>query len=74
MNASKIIGAILLVVSLGIGYIGISKIADNTKEINFLGIKINASNESGQKQGYIYLGLGIVLFAGGIYTLTRSKK
>ena len=74
MNASKIIGAILLVISLGIGYIGINKIADNTKEVNFLGIKINASNESGQQQGYIYLGLGIVLFAGGIYALTRSKK
>lgn len=74
MNASKIIGAILLVISLGIGYIGISKVADNTKEINLLGIKINPSNESGQQQGYIYLGLGIVFFAGGIYTLTRAKK
>lgn len=74
MNSSKIIGVILIVVSLGIGYIGFNKIADNTKEINFLGIKIDASNESGKQQGFIYLGLAIVLFAGGIYTVNKTKK
>ncbi len=74
MNTSKIIGGILILISLGIGYIGFQKIADNTKEINFLGIKINASNESGKQTGFIYCGLAIVLFAGGIYTLNKSKK
>ncbi len=74
MNSSKIIGAILIIISLGIGYIGFNKIADNTKEINILGIKINASNQSGQQQGIIYSGLAIVLFAGGVYTLNRSKS
>ena len=74
MNASKVIGALLLLVSLGVAYIGIRKIADNTKQINFLGVKFEASNESGKQQGYIYLGLGIVLFAGGIYTLNKAKN
>lgn len=74
MNTSKIIGAILIIISLGFGYIGFNKVADNTKSVNFLGIKIDASNESGKQQGFIYLGLAAVLFAGGIYTLNKSKN
>lgn len=72
MKISKILGAILIIVSLGLGYIGINKIVDNTKSVNVLGIKIDASNESGKLQGFIYLGLAIVVFAGGIYTLNKK--
>ena len=74
MNSTKIIGVILIVVSLVVGYLGFKKIDDNSKEINLLGIKVNASDESGKKQGYLYLGLAIVIFGGGIYTITRSKN
>ncbi len=74
MNSSKIIGLVLILISLGFGYIGFNKIADNTAKINFLGLKIDASNESGKQQGYIYVGLGIILFVGGIYTLNKSKS
>ena len=74
MNSSKMIGIILILISLGFGYSGFNKIADNTAKINFLGLKIDASNESGKQQGYIYLGLGILLFVGGIYTLNKSKN
>lgn len=73
MNTSKIFGTVLIIASLAIGYIGINKISDNTKEINFLGLKINASNESGQQQGYIYLGIAIIIFAGAVYS-TKSKS
>ena len=73
MNPSKIIGIILVVISLALGYVGINKIADNTKEINLLGLKIDASNESGKEQGYLYLGLAVILLAGGIYTVNKSK-
>lgn len=73
MNTSKIFAAVLIVLSLSIGYIGINKISDNTKEINFLGLKINASNESGQQQGIIYLGIAIIIFAGAVYA-TKSKS
>lgn len=73
MNASKLIGAILIIVSLLVGYVGFNKVADNTKEINLLGLKINASNESGKQEGYLYIGLAILLFAGGIYTVNKSK-
>ncbi|MEP7197421.1 MAG: hypothetical protein ABI851_12945 [Saprospiraceae bacterium] len=74
MNSSKVIGIILIIASLAVGYIGLNKIDDNTKEINLLGLKIDASNESGQQQGYIYIGLAIVLLAGGYYTFNKSKS
>ncbi len=74
MNSSKIIGAILIVISLAMGYVGFNKVADNSKEINLLGLKIEASDESAKQQGYIYIGLGILLFAGGVYTLNKSKN
>ena len=74
MNSSKIIGAILIIISLGVGYIGFNKIADSTNSINLLGVQIDASSESGKQQGYLYLGLAIILFVGGIYTVNKSKS
>lgn len=73
MNTSKIIGAILIIASLLVGYVGFNKIADNTAEINLLGLKIDASNESGKQQGYLYVGFAILLFGGGIYSINKSK-
>jgi hypothetical protein len=74
MNSSKIIGAILIIISLGIGYVGFNKIADSTNSINVLGVQIEASNDSGKEQGYLYLGLAILLFVGGIYTVNKAKN
>lgn len=42
MNLSKIIGTLLIISSLGIGYVGINKISENTVQINLLGLKIDA--------------------------------
>jgi len=73
MNVSKIIAVILIVISLGLGYFGLNKVKENTTEVNFIGLKIEASNESEKRQGYIYLGLAVLLFGGGIYTINKSK-
>jgi hypothetical protein len=74
MNTTKITGAVLIILSLGIGYLGFNKIADNTNSIKLLGVQIDASNESGKEQGYLYLGLAILLFVGGIYTVNKSNN
>ena len=73
MKATTILGIILIVISLGIGYIGFNKVADSTKTVNFLGLKFEASDASGKQEGYLYLGLAVVLFGGGIYTANKSK-
>jgi hypothetical protein len=74
MNTTKIIGALLLLVSIGMGYMGYTKVSENTQEVNLLGLKIDASNESGKQEGYMYLGFAAVLFLGGIYTVSKAKN
>jgi hypothetical protein len=71
---NKVIGIVLIIAGLAFGYIGFNKVADNTASVKILGLEINASNESGKQQGYIFLGIAAVFFVGGIYTLSRSKK
>lgn len=73
MNLSKIIGIVLIAISLGLGYLGFNKIKENTNEINLLGVKIEASNESAKQEGYIYVGFAVLLFVGGLYTVNKSK-
>lgn len=73
MNTAKIVGIVLIVISLCAGYVGLNRVADSTKEINFLGLKIDASNESGQMQGFLYIGAAAALLAAGIYTLKKSS-
>ena len=74
MNTSKIIGAILIIVSIGMAYMGYTKISENTQQVNILGLKIDASNESGKQEGYMYLGFAAILFLGGIYTVNKAKN
>lgn len=72
MNTNKIIGTILIVVSLFIGYTGINKVSQNDASVKVLGLKIDASNESGKNQGFIYIGLAAIIFIGGIFTINRK--
>jgi hypothetical protein len=66
MNAKKIIGVLLIIASVYIGYLGVNKVSNNEASVEILDTKIGVSNKSGKTEGYIYIGLGIVLFAGGI--------
>jgi hypothetical protein len=74
MNLSKIIGIVIIIASLIVGYVGAKKVADSTNTVNLLGIKIDASNSSGKQLGYIYLGFALVLFAGGVYTINKARN
>ena len=73
MKTNKIIGIIMIIVSLVMCYLAYNKISESTKTINLLGLKVEASDESGKKEGYLFLGLAVILFGGGIYTLNKSK-
>jgi NhaP-type Na+/H+ or K+/H+ antiporter len=72
MQTNKILGIILVIASLTLGYFGINKVSDSSAEVKVLGLEINASNESEKQEGFIYLGLAILLFAGGIKMLTKK--
>lgn len=72
MKIGQILGAILIIGGLYVGYLGINKVSNNSKEVEVLGIEINASNESGKEQGFLYIGLAVVLFGGGVYSLNKK--
>ena len=73
MNTTKIIGIALIALSLALGYMGVNKISDNDASVKIFDLKIDVSNETEKQQGYIYIGLAAVLFAGGVYTLNKNK-
>lgn len=72
MKPNKIIGIVLIVVALYLGYLGATKVSNNTAEVKVLGLEIDASNEAGKEKGYLYLGGALILFAGGIYSLKKE--
>jgi hypothetical protein len=72
MKIGKIIGAVLILASLYIGYLGINKVSNSSAKVEVIGIEIDASNDSGKEQGFIYIGLAVVLFGGGIYSLNKK--
>jgi hypothetical protein len=74
MNTSKIIAIVMIVAALALAYIGINTVVANTESFNFLGIKFDVSNESGKMKGFLYIGLAVVLFGGGLFTLNKAKN
>mgnify|MGYP006178831131 CR=1 FL=1 len=72
MKATKIIGILMLLAGLYTSYLGVQKINDNSTEIKALGIELDISNENEKQEGYIYLGLGVLLIFSGTY-LTGKK-
>ena len=72
MEVKKIIGIVLIVASLGLGYMGVEKISNSSAKAEVLNVKLGVSDKLGKEQGYIYLGLAALVFGGGIYVL-KSK-
>jgi TRAP-type C4-dicarboxylate transport system permease small subunit len=72
MNGRNIAAIIFIVFGLYIGYIGINKLANNTNEIKFLGLEIDASNEKGQTKGVVFIVLAAMMIGGGA-ALMRKK-
>lgn len=68
----SILGIILILAGAALAYYGVITIQENSASVEFLNIEIDASDTSGVEQGYLYIGLAIVLFGGGIFTLNKK--
>lgn len=69
-----IIGAILIVAALFLGYLGINQIQESANSVEVLGIELSAEDKGGKETGYIELGLGVVSLVAGIYLLGKRKR
>lgn len=72
MNGRNIAAIILIALGGYLGYIGVNKLANNTNEIKFLGIEIDASNEKGQTQGVIFIVLAAMMIGGGAAVMKKK--
>lgn len=69
---NKLIGILLIVLSLGLGYTGVTKVTNSGGSVEVVGVEISASDEGKKTEGFIYIGLAVISFFGGV-TLIGKK-
>jgi hypothetical protein len=72
MKSTKIIGILLIVGSLFLGYSGFNKIKNSSSSVKIIDLELGVSNKTEKELGYIYIGLAVVIFGGGVYTLKKK--
>ena len=70
----KIIGIILIIAALVLGYLGVNQVQESAKSVEVLGIELSAEDKGGKETGYIELALGIVALVGGIFLVSKKDK
>lgn len=58
---------------MGLGYLGVNKINESSASVEVIGIELSASDEAGKTTGYIYLGLALASFIGGIVLVCQKS-
>ena len=69
----KIIGILLIVLAIVLGYNGVQKFQKSSASVKVLGLKIDADNESGQSSAYIQLGLAVLALGAGVFLLKSER-
>jgi len=69
----KIVGIVLIVLAIVLGYNGVQKFQKSSASIKVLGLKIDADNESGQASAYIQLGLAVLALGAGVFLLKSER-
>jgi hypothetical protein len=70
----KIIGIVLIVVALFLGYLGITDLNESSRSVELLGMEITAQDGNTKEKAFMELGLGVVALVAGIYLLGVRKK
>lgn len=69
-----IIGTILIVGAIALGYFGIKGLQESSKSVEVLGIELSADDKGGKEVAYIQLGAAVLALVGGIYLVGAKKK
>lgn len=70
----KIIGIILIVAALFLGYLGVNQVQESANSVEVLGIELSAEDKGGKETGYIEIALAVVALAGGIFLVGKKEK
>ena len=70
----KVIGIILIVGALILGYIGINDLNESSASVEVLGLEISAEDNSAKEMAYVKIGLGVVALIAGVYLVGKKNK
>jgi len=70
----KVIGIVLIVAAVVLGYLGITGLSQSEKSVDLLGLEITAQDSDAKQTAYVELALGVVALVGGIYLVGQQKK
>ncbi|WP_436415599.1 hypothetical protein [Petrimonas sp.] len=70
----KIIGIILIVIALGLGYMGITGFQQSTSAVKILGIELRAEDKGGKETAIIQLALAVASLVGGVVLINAKEK
>ncbi len=70
----KIIGIILIVAALVLGYLGITGLNESSTSVELLGMEIKAQDGQEKEKAYIKLGFGVVALVAGAYLVGQKEK
>lgn len=68
----RIIGILLIIGGLVLGYFGYQKTDDNKKEVKIGNLELSAKDKEGSANGWIMLGAGGVAIIAGAVMLSRK--
>ena len=69
----KVIGILLILVALFLGYLGIKGLNESSSSVKILGIEITAQDNESKEKAYIEMGLGVAALIGGVYLISQKK-
>jgi len=69
----KIIGIVLIVLALFLGYSGITKFSNSGKSVEIVGIELTAEDNQKKSTAFIYLGCAVLSFIGGVVLVQKKN-
>jgi len=69
----QIVGIILVIVALALGYAGYDKMQNSKAGIKIGDLELSATDKSSNNESYLFFGLGAVALIGGLVMLSKGK-
>lgn len=70
----KIIGIILIIAALVLGYLGITDLSGSSASVDIMGVEISAEDNSAKEMAYMKIGLGVVALIAGVYLFGKKDR
>ncbi|MEY8020573.1 hypothetical protein ACA086_01165 [Muriicola sp. E247] len=70
----RIIGILLLLLAVYLGYTGITSFSESTSSVDVLGVELKAEDKQQKNTSYLYLGFAVIAAIGGIVLAKSDSK